>query len=296
MKLKIPALLILMLSFGHGAFAQNDVSKINSHLEDFSRQLTTVIPNAAVQTNTYADAWIGKFVPSLPMHFAVGIDGSVTKLDVSALSKAAQMTGIYSIPDSFLFPTINFNAKIGGIFLPFDAGLSFSIINTEKLGKSFEKIDFEYLAVGGDIRYAILKGTGPLPQLSVGGGYYYVSTSLGKSAGSQEVKTDFDLKMIVAEAQLSKTIIFFTPFIGFRGIWTECSGTYNWKAASGLSNGSTLIASGGGSVKTEFSDSFIPQLFGGFGFKVGTFEIDATGAYDFKNEIWSAGASVRFKL
>ncbi|MCR5386161.1 MAG: hypothetical protein K6E69_03480 [Treponema sp.] len=296
MKLKIPAILFLTLALGHGAFAQNEVSKIDSHLEGFSRQLTAVIPNAAVQTNTYADAWIGKFVPSLPMHFAVGIDGSVTQLDIKDLSNAAKMTGIYSIPDSFLFPTINFNARLGGIFLPFDAGFSFSMVDTEKLGRTFEKIDFEYFAIGGDLRYALLKGIGPLPQLSVGAGYYYVNTSIGKSAGSQEVKSSSTMQAIVAEAQVSKTIIFFTPFIGFRGIWSEADSSYSWKSSAGLNNGMTVVHSGSGSVKTEFKDSFIPQIFGGFGFKIGTFELDATGSYDFKNEIWSAGASIRFKL
>ncbi|MBR5934285.1 MAG: hypothetical protein IK002_09885 [Treponema sp.] len=296
MKLKILLPVMIIGFFSGNAFAQNDVSKINGLLEDFSIELSNVLPNASVQTNTYSDAWIGKFFPSVPMHFAVGIDGGITSVDISSIKKAGEMVNILSIPDSFLFPTVNFNAKIGGLFLPFDVGASFAVLDTTKLGKSLDKIDLEYLSAGGNLRYAILQGTGPLPKLSIGAGFYYTKGSIGKSNSGFGINTEYEVKTFVAETQLSKTIVFFTPFIGFRGIWSEVDADSSWKSSAGLSNGSATVNSGGVSYKTKPGDNFIPQVFGGFGFKLGVVQLDVNATYDLTNQIWGTGASLRFQL
>ncbi|MCR5612447.1 hypothetical protein [Treponema sp.] len=278
-----------------GAIFADPVSDINTCLNNFSTQLNYVVPNAVTEHNVYSDAWIGKFVPSLPMHFAIGIEGGVTKLDVSDLAKAAEMVTITGFPSSLVFPTIGLNAKLGGIFLPFDIGLSFFSMNTKDLSFLQNQIDLSFFTLGGNIRWAILQGKGFCPKWSIGAGYYYSKGSVGKASNDYSISTSYITHILVAETQISKTIIFVTPYVGFRAIFTKAETNWAWSAsASSAGIGGTF--SGAGKVTSEFMDSFIPQLYGGIGLKLALIQLDINGSWDFKNSVWSFGTSLRFKL
>ncbi|MBQ0002650.1 MAG: hypothetical protein KBT21_03850 [Treponema sp.] len=275
------------------AFSSADeITSVNDHLKKFSSQFDYLIPNAITQTNVYADAWIGKFIPSLPMHFALGVDGGISKFDVSELKEAGDILHITNMPSSFMFPTINANAKIGGLFLPFDAGFSVFCFNTKDLKNFFKNIDFEFFTIGGNIRWALLQGQGLLPKWSVGSGFYYSKGSVGISNSYSNAKTSYEIKTLIFETQLSKTIIFFTPFIGFRAIFSDSDVAFGWNHAAGL-NG---IYSYEQHKTSRMFDSFIPQIFGGVGLKIGLLELDVNASYDFSNTMWTAGTSLRFQM
>lgn len=284
----------LFLSFNSNVFS-TEVDTMNLHLENFTSNLNNVIPNALSGNNVYSNAWIGKFFPSLPMHFSVGVEGGVTKLDTSELSKAAKMVNISDIPTKLVFPTLALNAKIGGLFLPFDVGLSFMTLDTQSLNILKDSINLDYFTIGGNVRYAIIKDNLLLPTVSIGVGYYYSKGDIGKTNSQFGVNVGYKTKTILAEIQASKKIVFITPFIGFRAIFSKSESNYNWKTSSGL-QAIDLTFNGSGNFTREYEDSFIPQIFGGVGLGLGLFQLDLNGSWDFANSIWNFGTSFRFKL
>lgn len=280
------ALIVSAVSFA------DPLQDMNSSLNNFASQLNHVIPNAVTENNVYSDAWIGKFIPSLPMHFAAGIEGGVTKLDMSDLCKAASMVKVGGIPSNFVFPTIGLNARLGGLFLPFDVGLSFMTFDTRHFGDLFKNLDLKMFVLGGNVRFAILQGKGLLPKFSVGVGYYYSSGNIGKSASDYGVSVGYKTHTLVAETQLSKTFFFITPFVGLRAVFSKAESSYDWNTKDGLSG----QFKGSGSASTGFADSFIPQVFGGVGLKLGVIQLDVNASWDFMHQIWNGGASLRFQL
>lgn len=283
----------IFISTGSFVFSQNAVNTMNSHMEDFTTTLNNVIPNTLTGNNVYSNAWIGKFFPSLPMHFSIGVEGGLTKLDTSSLSEAGKMVQIKNIPNSLFFPTLALNAKIGGLFLPFDVGLSFMTLDSNKLNILKDSVDLNYFTIGGNVRYCIVKDKLLLPEVSVGVGYYYSKGDIGKSTSLYGVNVGYDTKVFLGEIQASKKIVFITPFIGFRAVFSKSESNYNWKAGgSGLDG----VLNGSGSISHTYEDSFIPQVFGGVGIGLALFQLDINGSWDFANSIWNFGASFRFKL
>lgn len=282
---------LIGISISGFAFS-DDLSDLNTCINNFRDELNTVIPNAATQTNVYADAWIGKFVPSLPMHFAAGIDGGITKFDISELKKASDILHITNLPSSLLFPTINANAKIGGIFLPFDVGFSIFYFNSKDLNNIFKNIDIDFFTVSGNLRWAILQGKGICPKWSIGAGYYYSKGSIGKTTGSSSIKFSYVTQTFVAETQVSKKFLFVTPFVGFRAIFCDSDITCNWNSSLGIGG----VLNSEEHDKQDMFSNCTPQIFGGVGISIGLIEIDVNAAYDFKHTAWSAGTSLRFQM
>lgn len=282
---------LIAISISSFAFS-DDLSDLNDCINNFRDELNTVIPNAATQTNVYADAWIGKFIPSLPMHFAAGIDGGITKFDISELKKASDILHITNLPSSLLFPTINANAKIGGIFLPFDVGFSIFYFNSKDLNNIYKNIDIDFFTVSGNLRWAILQGKGICPKWSIGAGYYYSKGSIGKTTGSSSIKFSYVTQTFVAETQVSKKFLFVTPFVGFRAIFCDSDITCSWNSSLGIGG----VLNSEEHDKQDMFSNCTPQIFGGVGISIGLIEIDVNASYDFKHTAWSAGTSLRFQM
>src|SRR5574344_622261 len=129
-----------------------DTQKISDGLDDFTNELTVAIPQAATQQNVWADAYIGKLFPSVPVHLGGGLNVGVTHLDTTGLADAASQLGISGINDNYYFPVITADLRIGGIFLPFDfdiAVMKTGKIGTEAMGAN---VDADILTVGADFR------------------------------------------------------------------------------------------------------------------------------------------------
>lgn len=295
-KIKLFTTLFIAVALSSTAFAQTQLEQFNTHLDNLASQLNKVIPNAATEQNVYSDAWIGNFFPSVPMHFAAGIEFGLTKFDISELKEAANTLHISSVPNTLLYPTIGVNGKIGGFFLPFDVGFSFFTLDTSKMGNLLNGVNLNLFVIGGNFRYAILQGKGPLPKVSIGVGYYYSNGALGTNSNDSSIQMKYETQTLVAEAQVSKKLIFVTPFLGFRGIFVKSTTDYNWKSTINLGESASPTYSGSGSQSVDFSKDFIPQVFGGVGLSLGLIQLDTNASYDFKNDIWNGGISVRFKL
>lgn len=280
------------------AFAQvHTFDKVSSGMDGFALSLEKTLPNAAVQQNVYADAWIGKFFPSAPPHFGFGAEFGVAKFDLSPLKGVADIFGISSVPKTFIFPTFTANARIGGLILPFDVGLSFMYIDLSKL-RIVDGIGIKYFNVGGDFRWAILKGEGAFPKLSVGGGFYLTKGGFSFEKDDFNTSLDYCVKTAFFSAQISKKFIFFTPYAGFRGIFSDSDIKWNWQVSSELASASKYngVLAASGKQSSGFFDSFVPQVFGGFGLDISMMALNFGASWDFKNSIWAADVSVRFQL
>ncbi|WP_407426410.1 hypothetical protein, partial [Treponema sp.] len=216
------------------------LSEINSGMEDFAEQLGFSVPQAAVQQNVYADAFIGKLFPAVPPHFAVGFNTGFTHLNTSGLAKAAGKLGIDGVNDNYYFPVLNADVRIGGVFLPFDIGISFMTLDVSNFNTMDADFSAEYFTLAFDARYAILEDGLICPGLSIGAGYSMNKGSFGASSSYAEVNVDYDVQTLYGQLQLSKAInipvvrIGFTPFVGLRGVISKYSNDWSWKVKNSL--------------------------------------------------------------
>ena len=195
----------------------------------------------------------------------------------------------FTIQDSFFMPTLSADVRIGGLFLPFDIGICGMMTNpslfsvdlsdptsilsaSSPMNFSLFGFDgsFSYLALGVDIRYAVLEGNLVLPKISVGGGYYYTkggfdvasssdTTITGDVVQTTEAKMDmsFETQVMFLQAEVSKNIAVATVFGGARGLLSKSTNSWAWNystsnsdsafaSLSGSSSGEGTVSSGNG--------------------------------------------------
>ena len=251
----------------------------------------------------------------------------------------------FKIPTSFFMPTLSADVRIGGLFLPFDIGICGMMTNpslfsvdmsdpTSILSASspmnFSLFDFDgsfsYLALGVDIRYAVLEGNLVLPKVSVGGGYYYTkggfdvasssdTTITGDVVQTTEAKMDmsFETQVMFLQAEVSKNIAVATVFGGARGLLSKSTNSWAWNystsnsasafaSLSGSSSGEGTVSSGNGVTdvygedgKWDFS-AIQPQLFAGASFNFLVFQTSLSACIDVRNLKWSAAFSFHAQL
>jgi hypothetical protein len=182
---------------------------IGSHIDNFTQTLLSAVPENTSQLSVWPDAYIGKFMPSVPPHWGVGLSLSGTLIDTSELSGAintiisTMATGVsaasstldiklptlFSIPDRFVMPVYSVNGRLGGFFLPFDIGFFGSYANFQNLKYSDFTGSIDYLSLGADVRYALYEGNAVLPKISLGAGYIFSRQKLGFSVSKSYTGT-----------------------------------------------------------------------------------------------------------
>ena len=216
----------------------NDIQKGASALVD---TLVTGIPfNSTIGLN-WSDAYIGPFL-AIPPNFGVGVTAGATTIDGKEVANLLEKFGVSvssDIAKTLPLPAGMAEARIGGFFLPFDLGFKAGFIPAsvaDSLADSADGLKADYLLVGGDIRYSVLKGSLLLPKISVGVGFNYmkggVSKELGDPASYTYDATDYnntqyrlgatapdvgltwESKVIDLKVQVSKSLIIFTPYVG----------------------------------------------------------------------------------
>ena len=279
-------------------------------LNDLTDVMTDVIPNAQLQQNVWADAWIGHILPK--PNFGFGVNAGVSKLKLDSLKSAGEALGMDmgGVPSTMVFPVATVDLRVGGFFLPFDVGFTISGLDTSKLGaldKAISPAYFDFFTIGGDIRYAVLKGGAILPKVSVGLGVYHMSGHIGAEKDGSAAEMDFSATTLSLSAQVSKKLVFFVPFAGARLMFTSSS--VNWKAKANWAkilktNSNIQNAIDYGILPTHFSggndkglfEHVRPVIYGGFAFDLAVIDITVSGSYDFVSSIPSGAVSVRFAL
>ena len=279
-------------------------------LNDLTDVMTDVIPNAQLQQNVWADAWIGHILPK--PNFGVGVNAGVSKLKLDSLKSAGEALcmDMGGVPSTMVFPVATVDLRVGGFFLPFDVGFTISCLDTSKIGplnKAISPAYFDFFTIGGDIRYAVLKGGAILPKVSVGLGVYHMSGHIGAEKDGSAAEMDFSATTLSLSAQVSKKLVFFVPFAGARVMFTSSS--VNWKAKANWAkilktNSNIQNAIDYGILPTHFSggsdkglfEHVRPVIYGGFAFDLAVIDITLSGSYDFVSSIPSGAVSVRFAL
>ena len=279
-------------------------------LNDFCDDLADVIPNSQTQQNVYAEAWIGKIFPGF--HFGAGVNAGVSALDVSTLKDAALALGVddvKDINDTLVFPTITVDARLGGIILPFDIGVTAMSIDTSKMDsvdKAIDPVAIDFFTLGADIRYAIFQGGFMRPKWSVGAGFYYTKGGVDVDDDTAKASLDFKSTTFMVNTQASIKLLCLVPFIGGRALFSKTS--VDWKVnadwARIIAKESDTYYEGvanalkWGILPSSFSGSssgfsVYPQVFGGIGLDLLFLNLTVSGSYDIASKIPSAAVSVR---
>lgn len=316
-------------------------NKISGALEETVDMFSEILPENSSLLGTQPDAFIGKFISSIPMHFTAGVSFSGTFIKSETLKNAADdfSSGIsetlkagnatdnfsidFSLPERIPVPAAAFTFRLGGIILPLDIGIhgatTFNGVIKDITFDDF-KAGLDYTTIGVDLRYAIFQGSTFLPKFSVGGGYIYSSLSFDFEAKKNfktnssyeingnsgvysadltgEINISSKTHTIFAQAQISKKLLVFEPYIGTKLFMTKTVNEYDWKYntyADGKFQ-SVLSDSDKKSETKDFAaDNISTQFFGGLGISLGKFQIGLNGAYNVKTNYWSAGLNLNFK-
>jgi hypothetical protein len=196
--------------------------------------------------------------------------------------------------------------------------------------------DLDYLLIGGEIRYAILKGNVILPKLSVGVGVNYMHGGIGMDIGGVSTKFDVggkDLELsnprmdftwestsIDLKAQVSKSFLIITPYLGLGASWATSKVGYKLESNTTYDNipldqaGKNAINdvlkaagkptidgdSGGFSSYKENPNGWSFRAFGGLSINMAVIKLDLTGMINFLDlenyAAFGATLGVRFQL
>ena len=313
--------IILVLGVSISGMAQT-LKQLQDSVDDFSKTLAKALPfNSSLGLN-WSDAYIGKLVPSTPPHFGVGASFGITTMELPVINAMMENFG-YSVPlniGRMILPAYTAEARIGGIFLPFDLGVKFGYLPPLAIwGKD---INFDYLLVGGDIRYKLLDLK--LIKISLGAGVNYLRGSISAKVGSDpsieydgytitfnnpEVKLKWQTTSLDFKVQTSFHFFIITPYIGLGGSVAWSKAGYSVDASInntgslqdiqdylnqyGL-DGIDISNIGISSVIKNRAFSF--RTFGGLSLNLALFRIDFTGLYSFRDKNFGASVGLRFQL
>ena len=331
----VSAFTAALLLSAASAFAST--ADIDKAFESLNGTLTEVVPETTIQLGVWSDAYIGKLFPSVPPHFGAGVSAGGTFIETKALSNAigtiiteinshaagATTDFNFTVPDQIPLPSASVHARIGGFILPFDIGVygAYFDLNTLKFEDFTGTVN--YYTIGGDIRYAIMKGSTTLPKLSVGAGYIRTHLALSMTGASTysgtvgstpasvtanaDTNTSFDLNTIFVQAQISKKFLILTPYAGVRAYVTSSKSHYDYSYSStyeigGVPQGN--VPGGNGSSSRDYgTDAFNfdwnnirPQLYAGLGLNLLFVNCTVGGSWNMRNNLLSANVNVCIKI
>lgn len=322
---------ILLILMGSVLLSSGFASEpnVNNSFDSMIETFRNYTPENTSMLLTQPEAYIGKFFPAFPPHFTAGISVSGTFLDTSFLkdavsaisdeissdlSDAENSVSISSNFDAFgkiPVPTMALNARLGGILLPFDIGVSaistFNGLNDKNIN-DYYTLDLEYTSVGADLRYEILQEGKIFPSASVGVGYIYTQRKIGLNGNykasykisetektediATKISTELKTHSLYVSLQASKKIALITPFAGLRLFFNAAEYGYDWNYKAGTKEGSSSK-----NEKIEMSFNAIkPQIFAGLGLNLAVFQIGLDAAWNPVTNYWTAACQLNFKL
>jgi hypothetical protein len=328
-------LVIVVLLSATAVFAVN-FTDFQSGFNEFAQDLANGAPFSTSTGLGWSQAYIGQFP-----HFGLGITAGVTTISAGAMKTLADAMGV-TLPSDFSYaskyglplPGYTIDARIGGFVLPFDIGLKLGYIPPG----TFPTVDVNYILFGIDVRYGLLKDQGFTPALSVGLGYNHMKASvavpgfLGSDVQIAQVYDpgtasyhilsladpnfglDWSTNVIEAKAQISKKLIFITPYLGVAAalsFGTSASGsvTSQLKYDGGQitqaqidritqyyqSQGMTPpdLTTTGFTANAKNATAFDFRAFGGVSFNLFILYLDLGGGYDFSTNAFGGAINLR---
>lgn len=335
---KLIVVLLILLSATLG-FSQS-FSTFQSAFQSFANGVSASLPLETSVGLNWSDAWIGQLIDA-PPHFGIGVTVGAATIPFSAIQPAINAFG-GSIPSSVSFlsslgiplPTYSVDVRIGGFILPFDIGLKFGYMPAGALS-SFGVNGFtaDYLNIGGDIRLGIIQDRGVMPGLSVGVGYTYMRGNVGipgvlsgpitisnvdvggttYNLGFSNPSLDFfwNTSVIDAKVQLSKTLLFITPYVGLGASYGISNAGGGMQSAMTL-NGTPVTQAQLDQMNSQYgtnytlqnpgfgvysgANGFSARVFGGFSLNIFILKIGVGAEYEFLSGSMAAMANARIQL
>lgn len=321
----VVAAFILAVTAGGAQTASTSVlDTFKTVFSDFATPMAGGITIDSTAGNNWSDAWIGSFP-----HFGVGITSGFAFIaadKAEALFESlgedfpSQLKGI-GIP----LPTLVGTLKVGIPFLPMDIGIKGGYLPVTSLKQYIgETSSVNYTNIGVQLRYALVKQTTLLPNVSVGVAYDYQQAKLSMDTGmgsetysyggysiyttSPVVYAGWDSSTVDITAQVSKKLIFIVPYLGAGltlgsttvkgGIDSTISTNYPGgldALNSALSANGVATVSGTGIAYSVAEKTPLVRLYGGFSLRAAFFDIiDIQGLY--VPQTGSLGATVTARL
>ena len=313
---------VLMLFISGAAYSQYDINDIQKAIGDFADEIHESVPFYSTLGLNWSDAYIGKFFPSLPPHFGVGINAGFTTFGSGAFKSVLNAVGaggalpapLENIGAPLLGYTVE--ARLGGIVLPFDIGVKLGILPLD-----LSDYSIDYLLVGADIRYAVLdKPLSPI-KVSIGVGYNHLKGGIRVPLGSgfdldlpgSETITMSDPKLgflwgtdtIELKGQVSLKLPFITPYAGAGISVAFTHAGYEFKSDLGgisdaeigaLSSLGITGISNSGFQYIDNNTSFNMRLFGGISFNLTVVRFDFSVLYNMIGGQFGASFGTRIQI
>ncbi len=218
------------------SFAAAD-SMTYSALEDdfkgFSDDMAKALPFASTVGMNWSNAYLGNFP-----HFGVGLTTGFVTLPADNFESVASQLGV-SLPSEFFglgigvpLPAYTVDGRLALPVLPLDLGVKVGFLDPSwSEGLTGGAAGVDYLLLGGDVRWGLVKDKGILPAVSIGTGYNYMkggllmknivgATTLTSVAGhtvsmsSADMVYEWSANVIDVKAQISKNLFILTPSVG----------------------------------------------------------------------------------
>jgi len=332
-------LVAVLVVVGGSLFAQSipSFAAFQSAIQSFASGTASALPLETSVGLNWSDAYIGQFP-----HFGLGLTVGAATLPYSAIKGAIstfQGGGAPNIPSNLGFlqnlgipvPAYTIDLRIGGFVLPFDIGLKFSYISPNSLNIS--NFSADYLLLGGDVRYALVKDSGFAPGISVGIGYTYMRgnvsipqvlngnpTIQNVSFGGTTYAIQFqnpslnffwNSNVIDLKVQLSKNLFIITPFIGLGasfGISNAGGGMQSAILLNGVAPTQTQLNQMNSALGTNYTtanqtfavtagaNGFATRVFGGFSFNLFILKIGLGAEYEFLSGSFAGMVNARIQF
>ncbi len=316
---KLLIVAILLVAAG-SLFAQNipDFNAFKGDVQTFARSIASSLPLESSVGLNWSDSYIGQFP-----HFGIGLSVGAATIPYSAVQTlvtdfGGSVSGFSSLQSIGIpVPAYTIDARIGGFALPFDIGLKFGYLPANAFSTSSVKAD--YLLIGGDVRYGLVKDKGFIPGISVGLGYTFMrgnvsvptnagSVTLGPVSGlpsggshtftfqSPTLNFFWNTNVIDAKVQVSKNLFILTPYIGLGASYgisnaggglisqiSEDGGTPNQADINYINSllGSNYSASNQQLLVTSGANGFSTRVFGGLSLNLFIFKLGVGMEYEF---------------
>jgi hypothetical protein len=279
----VKALIFALVLFVTGPVFSLDFADLKTSVDAFSTQMAGSLPLHSLQGLNWSSAYIGQLL-GIPPHFGVGASVGVTLIEADGVKDLAKTFGAGDkLPFSVLpNPAYTVEGRIGGFILPFDMGLKVGYLPPIGDAGTFQ---FDYLLVGGDLRYGVLKDSLILPAVSVGFGVNYlkggitvktgnIPYTIGQVGGSdatvtlQDPTLNFGWETLTFElkAQVSKSLLLVTPYAGLGIHYATTKAGYTAKTHLTLTPASSGSYASDEAIKTALEDEFGVKLDGDQGF------------------------------
>ncbi len=323
--------------------AQVDLATFGTAFQSFADAAAGSLASTATSGLAWSPAYIGQFP-----HFGIGLTVGAAMMPYDAIQPVLDMLSITLPPEVDFLQTIGMplpaaaiDARIGGFALPFDVGLKIGFIPDAVKGMMGD-VQADYFIAGGDVRFAILQDKGMVPGLSVGVGYSYLKggvevagllgtgqdidiTTMMSDAGYTDgtyvlsfadpaVGFTWESHVIEAKAQVSKSLLIFTPHAGVSaayalsssvggGLVSAVSLTGTGTAASFADvqrvftdNGKTPPTAQGIAVAADAPAGWAIRLFGGTSVDLSVLRIDLDATWNVLTGSYGGSVNLRFQM